>query len=176
MSGPDGGDELRDDLVGVGAGELRAAMANFATGVTVITCEVEGEWYAMTANSFTSISLNPPLVSVSISSHGRFVESMRAADTWCVSLLAAGQSGIARHFADPHRDRHTQFDGIDLEVSSLTGAPLVHGALAWLECRTERAVVAGDHEVFLGAVLGARHSDAPDAQPLTYFRGRFTGE
>lgn len=171
MSGP----EPRDDLVGPG-GELRAAMANFATGVTVITCRVGDELYAMTANSFTSISLAPPLVMVSISRTGRFLPALHAAGTWAVSLLAAGQGPLARRFADPRRDRATQFDGVPHEVSAHTGSPLLGGALAWLECRTDRTVVAGDHELFLGEVLAARHTDTTDVAPLTYFRGRFAAE
>lgn len=171
MSGPD----AREDLVGAGR-ELRAAMANFATGVTVITCRVGEELYAMTANSFTSISLAPPLVMVSISRAGRFLPVLHEAGAWAVSLLAADQGPLARHFADPRRDRTTQFDGLDHEVSPHTGSPLLGGALAWLECRTDRTVVAGDHELFLGAVLAARHTDAAGVEPLTYFRGRFAGE
>ncbi|GAB3698760.1 flavin reductase family protein [Mariniluteicoccus flavus] len=170
------GREPRDDLVAAGAEDLRAAMANFATGVTVVTCRVGDELFAMTANSFTSISLDPPLVMVSISQRGRFLESIRAAGTWAVSLLAAGQAPVARHFADSRRDRHTQFDGVRVEMSAHTGSPLLHGALAWLECRTERTITAGDHELFLGAVIASRHSDAAAAEPLTYFRGRFAGE
>lgn len=173
-------DEPRDDLVApqayAPAADLRAAMANFATGVTVVTCRVGDTVAAMTANSFTSISLDPPLVMISISRHGRFIEALSGADTWAVSLLAQGQGRLARHFADPHRDRARQFDDIPHEVSAHTGSPLLGGALAWLECRTDQVIEAGDHRLFLGAVVAARYADAAGVRPLTYFRGAFSDE
>ncbi|MDO5499738.1 MAG: flavin reductase family protein [Propionibacteriaceae bacterium] len=167
--------ELRDDLVerDAAAGGLRRAMANFATGVTVVTVTDGGVHYAMTCNSFTSISLDPPLVMVSASQKGRFHDHFLAVDHWSVSVLACGQGAIATHFANPHRDRPRQFEGIDHKLSERTGSPLIGGALAWLECRTTQVVPAGDHSIVLGSVLGAAVRDATEASPLTYFRGQF---
>jgi flavin reductase (DIM6/NTAB) family NADH-FMN oxidoreductase RutF len=167
-SGPE---DLRDDLVGPAEG-LRRAMANFASGVTIVTAVDAGVHYAMTCNSFTSISLAPPLVMVSASQHGRFHDRMLAAGLWVVSVLAAGQGEIARHFANPHRDRRRQFEPIAHEISAITGSPMIHGALAWLECRTEELLTAGDHTIVVGSVLGAAVHDS-ERLPLTYFRGGF---
>lgn len=163
--------ELRDDLVGPAEG-LRRAMANFASGVTIVTATDAGVHYAMTCNSFTSISLAPPLVMVSASQHGRFHDRLLSAGHWAVSVLAAGQGPVARHFADPHRDRQRQFEAIEHQISAITGSPLIHGALSWLECRTEQLMSAGDHTIVLGSVLGAEVHDA-ESLPLTYFRGDF---
>ena len=166
--------DLRDDLVereGVAQG-LRRAMANFATGVTIITCTRGDVHYAMTCNSFTSISLDPPLVMVSASQKGRFHEHFLAADAWAVSVLASGQGDVARHFANSARDRRRQFDTVEHQISECTGSPLVLGALAWLECRTAQLLPAGDHTIVLGEVLGAEVRET-DSHPLTYFRGGF---
>ncbi|HHV21319.1 MAG TPA: flavin reductase [Propionibacterium sp.] len=171
MSRPD----ERDDLVerDAAAQGLRRAMANFATGVTVITCHRDGVHHAMTCNSFTSISLNPPLVMVSASQKGRFHQQFLASDTWAVSVLATGHGDVARHFADPGRDRLRQFAAVPHRISGHTGAALVEGALAWLECRTVEVLPAGDHTIVLGEVMGAEVNEQDGATPLTYFRGGF---
>lgn len=175
MSDVDGAGDLRDDLVerDAAAEGLRRAMANFATGVTVVTVEHAGVPYAMTCNSFTSISLDPPLVMVSASRVGRFHDHFLAATTWAVSVLAEDQGPVARHFANPHRDRQRQFDAVAHRISERTGSPLIEGALAWLECRTIETVRAGDHTIVLGEVLGASVREQQEAYPLTYFRGKF---
>ena len=167
----DGPEDLRDDLVGPAEG-LRRAMANFASGVTIVTAVDDGVQWAMTCNSFTSISLAPPLVMVSASQHGRFHDRLLSAGRWAVSVLAAGQGDVARHFADPDRDRRRQFEPIDHEISAVTGSPMIQGALAWLECQTEQTLTAGDHTLVVGSVLGAAIHDS-ERLPLTYFRGGF---
>lgn len=173
MSNTDAGD-LRDDLVdpSAAADGLRRAMANFASGVTIVTAQHDEVNWAMTCNSFTSISLAPPLVMVSASQHGRFHDQLLAAGTWAVSVLAEGQGEIARHFASPNRDRLRQFETIDHSISLITGSPVITGALAWLECRTTDVLTAGDHTIVVGGVLGAAVHDS-ERFPLTYFRGGF---
>lgn len=175
MSNGNGPGDLRDDLVerDTAARGLRKAMANFATGVTIVTVTRDGVHYAMTCNSFTSISLHPPLVMVSASQVGRFHDQFLAVDAWAVSVLASGQGAIARHFANPNRDRKRQFETVPHRISERTGAPLVEGALAWLECETIQVVPAGDHTIVLGSVLGAEVREEANAHPLTYFRGGF---
>lgn len=175
MSAINGRHELRDDLVerDAAAEGLRRAMANFATGVAIVTATHDGVHYAMTCNSFTSISLDPPLVMVSASQIGRFHEHFLAVETWAVSVLASDQGQIARHFANPGRDRQRQFEMVPHRISERTGSPLVEGAIAWLECRTAETVGAGDHTIVLGSVLGAAVCDGEAERPLTYFRGGF---
>lgn len=147
-------------------------MATFATGVSVVTTRAGERQHAMTANSFTSLSLDPPLVMISVARGGRFHQPVLDAGTWAVSVLGADQADLARHFSDGHRDRERQFDGVAHQISAVTGSPLLTGALAWFECVTEQVVIAGDHSVLIGAVRGHRVSGTP-ARPLTYFRGEF---
>lgn len=175
MSDPLGPGDERDDLVerDTAALGLRRAMANFATGVTIVTAHEDGVHYAMTCNSFTSISLDPPLVMVSASQIGRFHDHLLAVDTWAVSVLAEGQGPVARHFANPNRDRLRQFDAIRHRISPVSQSPLIEEALAWLECRTVETIRAGDHTLVLGAVVGAAVQEPIGRHPLTYFRGGF---
>lgn len=172
--------ELRDDLIGDGGpgGALRAAMANFATGVTVVTAVDQagttGQMvHAMTANSFTAISLDPPLIMVSVRKVGRFHPVMEAAGRWAVSILGSGQGLIARHYAVSGRELATQFDDVETTTAPISGAPLINGAIAWLECETERMIDAGDHTMMLGRVLAAHRADDDESEPLLYFRGSF---
>lgn len=167
-------EELRDDLIGDGGrgGALRAAMANFATGVCVVTAIQDGVPHAMTANSFTAISLDPPLVMISVRRVGRFHPVLMSSGEWAVSILSVGQEEIARHFARSGRDLASQFSGVDLTTAPHSGAPLINGAMAWLDCTTETTIEAGDHTMVLGAVTAA-HRAGGDAEPLLYFRGGF---
>ncbi|TDO86261.1 flavin reductase family protein [Enemella evansiae] len=166
--------EPRDDLVaGVPAAEhLRRGMATFATGVTVITAYAGEIQYAMTANSFTSLSLDPPLVMVSVARGGRFHRPVLDAGAWAVSVLGADQLELARHFSDAHRDRLRQFETVPHRISTITGSPLLLGSLAWFECVTDRVVEAGDHSLLIGAVHSCWVTERP-GRPLTYFRGVF---
>lgn len=166
--------EPRDDLVaGVPAAEhLRRGMATFATGVTVITAHAGGIQHAMTANSFTSLSLDPPLVMVSVATGGRFHQPVLDAGAWAVSVLGADQQQLARHFADGDRDRLHQFAGVPHEISAITGSPLLTGSLAWFECVTERVIEAGDHSLLIGGVRNCWVTERP-GRPLTYYRGAF---
>lgn len=152
---------------------LRAVMGFFATGVTVLTTG-GAEPQAMTANSFTSISLNPALVMFAITrSGGHFRNAVVQSGVWAVSILAADQQGIGRHFADPRRDRLRQFDRVPHRIGAQTGAPVVEDGLGWLECRTEQVIEAGDHSIILGAVLDLGFDPHPDKRPLLYYRGAF---
>lgn len=166
-------EELRDDLIGDGrGGALRAAMANFATGVCVVTAVEDDVAHAMTANSFTAISLDPPLVMISVRKVGRFHPVLMGAGEWAVSILSVGQEELARHFARSGRDLTSQFSGVDLTAAPHSGAPLMNGAMAWLDCSTTATIDAGDHTMVLGAV-NAAHRAGGEAEPLLYFRGGF---
>ncbi|HYN95930.1 MAG TPA: flavin reductase family protein [Pilimelia sp.] len=150
---------------------LREVMGQFATGVTVLTTGGERA-HGMTANSFTSVSLDPPMVLCCVSLAARMYESIASSRTFAVSILAADQRPVARHFADWRRPRGlAQFDGVDWQPGPRTGAPLLTGALAWVECRVAEVYPGGDHAIFLGEVLGSSRSAGPDA--LTFFGGDY---
>ena len=159
--------------VGVSNDEFRAAMSRLSAGVVLVTAQEPpldpddptapgGEDVGMTATAFMSVSLDPPLVLVSLREGSRMDD-----------LLAESQRHIAGRFAMKGRisDR-LLFEDIPYTRGEASGAPLVGGALATLECRTEQRVTAGDHTLVVGRVLTARVPSA-DGGPLMYFRGRY---
>jgi flavin reductase (DIM6/NTAB) family NADH-FMN oxidoreductase RutF len=163
---------------GVSEDEFRAAMSRLAAGVVLLTAfdpedGPSGEDVGMTATAFMSVSLDPPLVMVSVRNESRMDELLERQPLWAVSLLSESQRHIAGRFSMKGRisDR-LLFEDIPYERGEAAGAPLVRGALAVLECRTEQRVRAGDHTLVIGHVLTARTPSA-EGGPLTYFRGRY---
>lgn len=144
-------------------------LGRFATGVTVVT--VGGAVpHCMTVNAFTSVSLDPPLVLVCIARDTVMLGRIRNAGRFAVCVLAAGQEDLARHFADRRRPMGAaQLEGVRLRDDGCTGAPLIHGALAWLECRLWRRYDGGDHDIVVGRLLSAWAEGNSD--PLTFFGG-----
>ncbi|MFC8849250.1 MULTISPECIES: flavin reductase family protein [unclassified Micromonospora] len=150
---------------------LRRALGAFATGVTVVT--VGGvSAHGMTANSFTPVSLDPPLVSICVGRQAIMHASLEEAGTFAVSVLASDQEGVARYFADQRRPLgREQFDAVDWMAAPHTGAPLVRGALAYFECEVWRTYDGGDHTIFIGRVLSM--SRAVNDEALLFLSGRF---
>lgn len=150
---------------------LREVMARFATGITVLTVPGD-ECHGMTANAFSSVSLDPPLVLCCVNRKARMHAAIVSAGAFAVSVLRAGQEQLARHFADQGRPSGpAQFDGVSWSPGVHTGAPLLSGSLAWLECELVRAHDGGDHSIFLGRVLGSHRGAGRDA--LVFFGGSF---
>jgi flavin reductase (DIM6/NTAB) family NADH-FMN oxidoreductase RutF len=149
---------------------LRRAFGNFATGVTVVTTGGDNP-HGMTANAFASVSLDPPLVLICVDRDALMHSSLVAAGAFGVSVLAAHQEGVARHFADRRRPLGlAQFDAVDWMPGPSTGAPMIDGAIAHLECELWRTYDGGDHSIFIGRLvsLGRQADDA-----LLFFHGRF---
>ncbi|MFD0692204.1 flavin reductase family protein [Actinomadura fibrosa] len=150
---------------------LRRTFGEFATGVAVVT--VGGaDPHGMTANSFTSVSLDPPLALVCVG-HEAVMHGRLAAGSFGISVLAAAQEPVARHFADRSRTLGAaQFDGVDCEPGPVTGVPLIRGALARFELRACDVHEGGDHSIFVGRVLSL---DRPAArqEALVFHRGGF---
>ncbi|MEW2046839.1 flavin reductase family protein [Streptomyces sp. NPDC005476] len=164
--------------------EFRAAMSRLADGVVLVTAREpsldpddpgapDGEDVGMTATAFMSVSLDPPLVLVGLRTGSRMDDLLDEQPSWAVSVLSENQRHIAGRFAMKGRisDR-LLFEDLPYERGETSGAPLVGGALATLECRTEQRVVAGDHTLVIGRVLTASAPGA-DGGPLVYFRGRY---
>lgn len=150
---------------------MRRAFGKFATGVTVVTVG-GGTPHAMTANSFTSVSLDPPLVLVCVGRSGVMHGRLTAAGSFGVSVLAAHQESVARRFANRWRTLGpAQFDAVDWLPGDLTGAPLLTGTLARFECELWRTHDGGDHTIFIGRVLALEQQD--DREALLFFHGRF---
>ncbi|MET8977520.1 flavin reductase family protein [Streptomyces sp. NPDC004539] len=150
---------------------LREVMARFATGVTVLSTGGE-HIHGMTANAFTSVSLDPPSVLCCIDRSAVMHRAITAAGHFGVSIMEAGQENLVRFFADKQRPLGpAQFTGVDWSAGACTGAPLLSGALAWLECELSAAHDVADHSIFIGDVVGASRGDARDG--LLFFRGGF---
>ncbi|MET9351301.1 flavin reductase family protein [Streptomyces termitum] len=150
---------------------LREVMARFATGVTVLSVGGENV-HGMTANAFTSVSLDPPTVLCCVAHSAVMHGAIRAAGHFGVSIMGAGQESLARFFADKKRPLGPeQFAGVDWAPGPRTGAPLLHGALAWLECELSTAYDVGDHSLFVGNVIGTGRGG--DADGLLFFDGAF---
>jgi flavin reductase (DIM6/NTAB) family NADH-FMN oxidoreductase RutF len=128
----------------------RQVMGSFPTGVTVMTAGLPGgQRIGVTASSFNTVSLDPPLVLWSLALQAPSLAAFRKADHFAVNVLADGQDALARQFSRPAEDK---FAGIAIRTG-LTGAPLIEGALAHIECRVAERYAGGDHEIMLGEVI-----------------------
>jgi flavin reductase (DIM6/NTAB) family NADH-FMN oxidoreductase RutF len=148
---------------------FRRALGRFATGVTVITTRTaDGKLEGLTANSFSSVSLDPPLVLWSLRRHAPSLVSFTSAGGFAVNVLGTHQKELCRQFATPHPDK---FADVAHHIGA-HGCPLINGAIASFECRTENLIEAGDHLVFIGRVLRAAHRDG---EPLIFATGTLYG-
>lgn len=149
--------------------EFRNAAGQFMTGVTVVTTfDADGERTGLTANSFTSVSLDPPMVLVSIGKDTSTVEAFKARNGFVVHVLSDAQEDVSMQFAAKGIDR---FEGLDVS-EGFNGLPVVAGALATFECSTAHVYEGGDHLIFVGEVQNLTTGDT-DAPALGYFRGRY---
>lgn len=157
--------ELRGDHE-ADARALRDAFGCFTTGVTVVTTRGP---VGFTANSFASVSLDPPLVLVCVDLAANSLPALEAAGVFVVNVLHADQREIARRFTRKGGDRFFE----TASETWATGAPVLDGCMANFECQTIQAFDAGDHRVFIGRVLKVRMD--PDHEPLVFLRGGYCG-
>ncbi len=152
----------------------RRTMGRFATGVTLITTTADGVDLAMTANSLTSVSLDPVLVLICVDRTARFHEAVLASKTWAVSVLGAGPDAeaVSRHYARRGRPDADQLAAASFLRAAVTGLPVLAAAIATLECRTTAEYDGGDHTILLGEVLAVGEPDRP-LVPLVWFHGRY---
>jgi flavin reductase (DIM6/NTAB) family NADH-FMN oxidoreductase RutF len=157
------------ETVAAGDATIRAfrdCVGEFATGVTVVTAEHDGVRAGLTLNSFTSVSLDPLIVLISLGLGSRTLRSVRASGRFGLSILGRDQRDVAVDFAE--RDRRFAEE----HVERVDGVLVVRGAVATLRCRVREIVRAGDHDLVLGEILGFRHGGG---EPLVFHRGRFGG-
>lgn len=146
---------------------FRNALGSFATGVTIVTARDEsGAPVGLTANSFNSVSLDPPMVLWSLSLHSGSLPVFRDAENWAVHILAADQQPMSDRFATPGVDK---FDGLALGDGP-EGAPRIEGCAARFGCRARFEYEGGDHAIFLGEVIDF---DRREAEPLIYHGGQY---
>ena len=151
--------------------EFRAALGMFATGVTIVTARTaDGTVVGLTANSFNSVSLDPPLVLWSLAQAAASLPSFRAGSHYAINVLAADQKPLAERFALKGTDR---FSGVTV-TEGMGGAPLIGGACATFECYNRSRYEEGDHVIFVGEV--ERCSWRTGASPLLFHGGRYYTE
>ncbi|MDB5872634.1 MAG: flavin reductase [Ramlibacter sp.] len=151
--------------------EFRAALGMFATGVTIVTARTtEGQVIGLTANSFNSVSLDPPLVLWSLAQAAASLEAFRAGSHYAINVLAADQKALAERFALKGADR---WAGVKF-AEGMGGAPLLAGACATFECFNRSRYEEGDHVIFVGEV--ERCSWRQGASPLLFHGGRYYTE
>ena len=147
--------------------QFKLAMSHFASGVTVVTTEVDGTPYGMTVASFASLSLHPPLVLICIEKGVKSHDAIARARKFGVSILGRDQADISGRFAT--RKIEDKFEGVAVRRGEL-GVPLIDGAVTTLECRVHEQLPGGDHSIFVGEVVDAKTSDGA---PLVYFRSGY---
>ncbi len=174
---------------------FRQVMGRFATGVTVVTTNYHGTPAGLTVNAFCSVSLNPPLVLVCIDRTSSVLPLIRESGIYAVNILTTEQEAFSRCFASPSEERHTHFCHADYHTAA-TGAPILDGALAFIDTRIVAEYAGGDHIIFIGQVeaMGASSQVAfadesakedatlvgheeemtsEESLPLGYYRGQY---
>lgn len=147
---------------------FRAALGTFGTGVTVVTAQgPDGEPVGVTANSFSSVSLSPPLVLWSLSKGAWSLPAFTAASGWNVHVLSCDQEDLSARFA---RTGANKFSGLSYQSSAVNGAPLLHNCCARFQCRTRFVYEGGDHMILVGEVL---EYDTGSAHPLLFVTGQY---
>ena len=156
---------------GFSQSEFRTALGMFATGVTIVTVRsAAGELLGLTANSFNSVSLDPPLVLWSLARSAASMLAFSTGSHYAVNVLSANQQALAQRFASKSIDRFA-----DLAfVTGAGGAPLLSGAAAWFECFNRSRYDEGDHVIFVGEVERCSHQAG--ASPLLFHGGKFYTE
>ena len=162
---------LKAQPPGFSSTEFRASLGMFATGVTIVTARTaSGELVGLTANSFNSVSLTPPLVLWSLSQAASSMAALSKGSHYAINILAADQKALAERFASKRADR---WDGVEF-TDGVAGAPVLSGAAATFECFNRSRYTEGDHVIFVGEVEHCRHE--PNAAPLLYHGGKFYTE
>src|SRR6202051_3715316 len=157
--------------MGLTAVEFREAMGCFATGVTIVTVDLDGEVHGMTANAFASVSLDPLLLLVCVDRSARTHAHLHAKKRFGINILAEGQRAISEYYARPvySHERAEQEAGARFDRTT-QGTPILHGALAYLECRLQSAQEAGDHTIFIAEVEDVV---VREGEPLLFYRGKY---
>jgi flavin reductase (DIM6/NTAB) family NADH-FMN oxidoreductase RutF len=157
--------------MGLNPSEFRKAMGCFATGVTIITVDLDGEVHGMTANAFASVSLDPLLVLVCVDSATRTHAHLHAKKRFGINVLGEDQRAISQYYARTERcheqaatEAGARFD------RTKHGTPMLHGSLAYLECHLHSAEEAGDHTIFIAEVEDVV---VGEGDPLLFFRGKY---
>ncbi len=151
---------------------FRQVLGHYPTGVTVVTATAaDGSPIGFTIGSFTSVSLDPPLVGFLPMTSSERWKAIEATGSFCVNVLGADQGDLCWRFA---KSSITEpFEGVDWQPSPITGSPVIADAIAWIDCSIEQVVEAGDHQFVVGRVLELEHVHPDtDPVPLLFYRGK----
>lgn len=146
--------------------DQRRIMGHFATGVTVVTTRYEDRPQGMTANAVASLSLDPPLILVSVDAKAQMNACLKASDCFAVNILTEEQEDISVRFA---RHGPKDFSGIAYRTEA-TGSPVFEHALAFVDCRVTEILPGGDHDIFIGEIVAG---GAGQGRPLVFYGGRY---
>lgn len=146
---------------------LRDVLSRFATGVTVVTaCDQNGQPLGLTVNSFTSVSLDPPLILWCLGKQAGIFDAISACEHYAINILASDQEAVSQRFAGPEADR---FSGVEFDRGQ-NNVPLLRDCCAHIECRSRHQYEGGDHIIFVGEVTRIA---ALKCDPLVFFEGRY---
>ena len=162
-----------DERAPVDQTEFRRVLGSFATGVTVVTAPAaddEAGPAGFACQSFSSLSLDPPLVAFMVGRTSTTWPRIARAGVFCVNVLGAGQQALCRAFAASGTDK---FAGVDHDAAPVSGAPRLTGTLAWIDCTIHAVHTGGDHLIVVGRVNALGTGDGTDEQPLLFHQGRF---
>ena len=148
---------------------LREALGHYASGITVITSQIDGEPIGFTCQSFYSVSMSPPLVSFSVMASSASYPKIRQAGRFAVNILSDEQVHISNQFSRRGTDKWQDID----RLQSPLGNPLIAGSLHWLDCVIVAEHAAGDHLIVIGEVKALDLQEAAATQPLLYFKGQY---
>lgn len=160
----------RRDLPSASSEELRGALRQFASGVTVVTAEHDGELHGITVSAFSSISLDPPIIMVAINTASSFTQYIVEAEHFAVHILSADQQELSTRFAAslPWREKYRE---LRVEAGP-TGAPTIDGVLAVIECTLDQTLMVGTHMLMFGRVIRATAHPEPGS-PLIYYHREY---
>ncbi len=161
--------ELGDNAARIDADHYRQTLGRFATGVTVVTTAFQGRLSGFTANSFTSVSINPPLVLVCPNNSSGTLGPISWSRTFCINVLSVGQLDLARIFASRGREKDDVFEEIAHRPGQM-GAPIFADSLAWIDCKLTATYPGGDHVILVGEVMAL---DSKEGTPLLYFQSHY---
>ena len=147
--------------------ELRQVMGHFATGVTIITTLTKaGQMHGLTANAFTSVSLEPPLLLISVDKKAESWPAFEESRVFTINILADDQEGLSRKFAVSGGNK---FEGVAYRIGA-NGVPILDGTLAYIECTLYAAYDGGDHSIYLGEI---QQAEIHEGKPLVFYRGGY---
>jgi 3-hydroxy-9,10-secoandrosta-1,3,5(10)-triene-9,17-dione monooxygenase reductase component len=162
---------MTDDPIIDGA-DFRRVLGHFPTGVTVVTASAERGPVGMAIGSFASISLDPPLVGFFATTNSASALAIKEAGHYCVNILAADQMDLCGMMASKADDK---FAGVMWSPAGGSGAPILPGAVAMIDCRLDSVIELGDHELLVGRVLHLDVLDTDDADPMIFYKGQYGG-